>query len=155
MESAPRPSAGCESAPELAQTRGPWRILIVDDEAPVRSVLARMLEESELDCEIHMAENGFAACAAVRESEPHVIVLDVVMPELDGAELCRVLRNSEESAEIRVLLISGYGIDDPRVQDAIASGAAGFIAKPVRPWELVAKVSALLPGRRSSQRSMR
>ena len=155
MESAPKPSTGCESAPELAQTRGPWRILIVDDEEPVRNLLARMLKESELDCEMRTAGNGFAACAAIRESKPHLIVLDVVMPELDGAELCRVLRNSEESAGIRVLLISGYGFDDSLVQDAIASGAAGFIAKPVSQWELVAKVSALLRGGRLRRRSMR
>lgn len=130
--------------PSEVEQAEPCRILIVDDDRLVRAVLARMLEHSELDCEVVVAEDGIDACVLSDLFRPHLIVLDVVMPQLGGAELCRAFRNSEKFAETRVLLISGYGIDDPRVQDAMALGAMGFITKPVSQKELVAKVSALL-----------
>lgn len=121
----------------------PRRVLIVDDEEVVRCLLARMLEESELDCQVQVAESGIVACMALAAFRPHLIVLDVVMPDLDGAELCHVLRASREFADTSILLVTGYP-DDERLRSTLLRDADGCLAKPVSAEEFVGTVRSLL-----------
>ena len=125
------------------QLAGTYRILIVDDEEGVRDVLGRVLRESGVPCEIETAENGVTGCMRIPVFRPHLIVLDAILPELDGAELCHVVRVSSEFAHTRLLLVTGNP-DDPRVQSALDAGADDWIAKPVDLEQFVAKVAGLL-----------
>lgn len=123
--------------------RGPYRILIVDDEPMVRDALARIFRDSNLDCELDTAHNGVAAAIKIRSFRPHLLVLDIVMPELDGAELCHVIRSSDEAADAKVLLLTGYP-DDIRLQSALLAGADAWLAKPSSPEAVLGKARELL-----------
>ena len=75
--------------------------------------------------------------------KPHLIVLDVVMPELDGVEMCRSVKSSDAFRDTKVLLISGYP-EDERLQKALLAGADDWIAKPVTARPFIEKVAAML-----------
>ena len=70
----------------------PYRILVVDDEQFIRYLLIQMLEQSEIHSVVQTAENGKEALAKIRSFQPHLVLLDVIMPELDGIETCRTLK---------------------------------------------------------------
>jgi excisionase family DNA binding protein len=133
---------GMHVPPELAPA-GPYRVLIVDDEAVVRDVLRRMLWESPLDCTVEMAENGVVGCMKLPVCRPHLVVLDIVMPEIDGVELCRTIKASEELAGTKVLLITGYQSDD-RLARGLEAGADGWLAKPILLEPFLTQVAELL-----------
>ena len=101
---------GMRVPPEL-ESLDVHRVLIVEDEAFVCEVLERMLRESGLPCEVEGAENGVIGCMKIPTFRPHLIVLDVIMPELDGGELCHVVRASKEFSGTKLLLVTGYPDD--------------------------------------------
>ncbi|MBN1885498.1 MAG: PAS domain S-box protein [Candidatus Krumholzibacteriota bacterium] len=116
--------------PEKAEEeilRGTGRVLVVDDEAVVLRAAARMIEH--LGYEAIPADGGEAALDAVRGRPGGIdlVLLDLVMPEMDGEAVIRALKGMEEPPP--VLLSSGYGIDG-RVQALLEGGAAGFVQKP-------------------------
>ena len=124
-------------------TSEPARILVVDDDDLVREVLTALLEESSIDCVVRAAEGGVAACLMIPVFRPHLVVLDMVMPQLDGAELCHVLKASDQFASTRVLLVTGYP-NELGSREGLASGADDWIAKPVEPTRFLEKVHVLL-----------
>ena len=128
--------------PEL-EAEAPYRILVVDDDEAVRNVLGRALEASELDCEVETAGSTIDACIKMAVFKPHLVLLDLVMPDLDGAELCHVLKASKEFSRTKVLMITGYR-DDPRREGDFAAEGDGWLHKPVSAEELVDAVRALL-----------
>jgi len=137
----------CEEHPvdNLSDRRNPEpsRILVVDDDDLVREVLTALLEESDIDCVVRTAESGVAACLMIPVFRPDLVVLDMVMPQLDGAELCHVLKASDQFASTRVLLVTGYP-NDLGSREGLASGADDWIAKPVEPARFLEKVHVLL-----------
>ena len=79
----------------------------------------------------------------IPKMRPHLIILDIMMPEIDGAELCRLVKTSEDYFETKVLLVTGYP-DDSRVTRALAAGADDILTKPVTTSTLLARVRKLL-----------
>jgi CheY-like chemotaxis protein len=118
------------------------RILVVDDEPDQRFLLRRIFEQA--GHEVSDAGNGAAALQAVRESAPDLVVTDVMMPVIDGAELIRCLRGDPATAHIPVLAASG---------DTHLVGAADAVVPKPYDWRhLLAVADALLKeeGRRRS-----
>jgi two-component system, OmpR family, response regulator MprA len=118
----------------------PWvRILVADDEPAVRAALARALT---LDgYEVGAAEDGEDALVAVRRERPEVIVLDVLMPGLDGLAVCRRLRRDGDRTPI--LMLTARDAVSDRVA-GLDAGADDYLVKPFALEELLARVRALL-----------
>ncbi|HVT08844.1 MAG TPA: chemotaxis protein CheB [Polyangia bacterium] len=142
-------AAAAEPAPEAVRA-GPHRrpvpagarVVIVEDNADSRELLCELLHDEGYDC--RSVGNGKAALDVIHEFEPHIALLDVGLPEMDGFELARRLRAMPETADIHLVAITGYG----RASDRIASREAGFdehLVKPVQPDELL-KVLARIQG---------
>jgi len=134
--------------PELAPG-DTHRILIVDDEETIRELLTQVLKESDIPCVAESAKNGVIGCMKIPIFKPHLITLDIVMPELDGVEMCRSVKSSDEFADTKVLIVTGYA-DDERLQRALAAGADDWLAKPVNISVFIKKVAELLGIERSA-----
>ena len=119
------------------------RVLVVDDEPPVRDALERAL--SLEGYEVDLAENGGQALRKVATEEPDVMVLDVLMPGVDGLETCRRLR--AEGHGLPVLMLTARDAVSDRV-DGLDAGADDYLVKPFALEELLARLRALM--RRSS-----
>lgn len=114
-------------------------ILIVDDSSTMRAMLNDIL--SDHGYKVRQAENGRMALDEVSRSRPDLVLLDVMMPELDGYAVCRALREDREY--LPVLMITAKGDPQDLVQ-GIESGADDYISKPFEELELIARVKSLL-----------
>ena len=128
---------------------GPVKILVVDDERAVRESLRRALELEGY--EIELADDGVEALARLQEGngQPDAVILDVLMPGIDGLEVCRRLRRSGN--RVPVLMLTARDAVENRVA-GLDAGADDYVTKPFALEELVARVRALL--RRTSAGSM-
>lgn len=116
------------------------RILFVEDEATLREHLAEKLSDEYV---VDTAGNGNEALLAVIRAKPALVVSDIVMPDMDGVELLKTLRQSPSTRSIPVLLISGRAADEYRVE-GFEQGADGFLAKPYTERELRALIGSML-----------
>ncbi|HLA15691.1 MAG TPA: response regulator transcription factor [Candidatus Limnocylindrales bacterium] len=116
----------------------PSRILVVDDEAPILELVRGYLEREGFAVE--MATDGPSALDAVRSSAPDVVILDVMLPGLDGIEVCRQIRTFSDAY---VLMLTARGEEIDRIV-GLTVGADDYLVKPFSPRELVARVKALL-----------
>jgi DNA-binding response OmpR family regulator len=116
----------------------PNRILVVDDEPPIVELLTGYLQREAWLVEV--AGDGLAALDAVRRFDPDVIVLDVMLPGLDGVEVCRRLRTFSDAY---VLMLTARGEEIDRIM-GLTVGADDYLVKPFSPREVVARIKALL-----------
>lgn len=120
------------------------KILIVEDEDIIREVLCSWLEEA--DYQTLTASNGLAGLEAILQHDPDLIVADIMMPQLDGIELCRLTR---ETSGTPILLLTGLGGEEHR-KAGYQVGANDYLVKPVDMEDFLAKVSYLLQQERLS-----
>jgi DNA-binding NarL/FixJ family response regulator len=119
-------------------------VLIVDDQALVRAGF-RMILEAEPDFEIvGEAADGLGAVLAARETEPHVILMDVRMPNVDGLQATRKLLEGREHGP-RVLILTTFDLDE-YVYEALRAGASGFLLKDTPPEQLVDAIRLVVTG---------
>ncbi|MCL6645618.1 MAG: response regulator transcription factor [Dehalococcoidia bacterium] len=131
------------SAGGTARGGAPIRILLVDDHAVIRQAL-RMLLEAQPELEVVAdVENGREAVQAVERLQPDVVLMDVVMPGLNGLEATRQIRRIAPST--RVVMLSGF-VDEDQLLDAIRSGASGYIVKKSDVSELVLAIQTVHRG---------
>ncbi|GBD23830.1 Oxygen regulatory protein NreC [bacterium HR29] len=104
----------------------PIRVLLVDDHAVIRQALRRLLESFEGVEVVADVENGREAVLAAQRTNPDVVLMDVVMPALNGVEATRQLRKAVPTA--RVIMLSGF-VDEEQLVDAIRAGASGYLVK--------------------------
>ena len=114
------------------------RILVVDDEAPIVDLVRGYLEREGFT--VQSAMDGPSALAATRASAPDVVILDIMLPGLDGIEVCRQIRTFSTAY---VLMLTARGEEIDRVM-GLTVGADDYLVKPFSPRELVARVKALL-----------
>lgn len=117
------------------------RILVVDDEPDILSLLVYQL--SREGYRVSTAVDGRSALSTAREEHPHVIVLDLMLPDVDGYEVLRVLRENDGTAEIPVILLTARKDEEERVQ-GFEFGADDYVTKPFSARELVLRIRALL-----------
>lgn len=121
----------------------PIRLLIVDDHAVVRKGLAMVLR-LEPDIEVvGEAENGQVGLEAVKRLNPDIVLVDLVMPDMDGQEMALELRKS--NPKIKIMMLTGTEVDD-RVFDLVAAGIEGYVLKQIEPGELVRAIHAVVHG---------
>lgn len=116
----------------------PPRILVVDDETPILDLVRGYLDREGFAVETAM--DGPSALDAVRASAPDVVILDVMLPGLDGIEVCRQIRAFSDAY---VLMLTARGEEIDRIV-GLTVGADDYLVKPFSPRELVARVKALL-----------
>ena len=117
------------------------RVLIADDIEPNRELLEVYL--AELDCEIATAVDGRDTLDKVASFQPHVILLDVMMPKLSGFEVCERLKSDPTTSPIMILMVTALGeLGD--IERAVEAGTDDFLSKPVNKIELVKRVENML-----------
>lgn len=117
------------------------KILVVDDSITVREIVRRVLEEE--DYEVITSSDGRDALQKIEHDRPDLILLDIVLPEFDGFEICRRVRSIEMLNNIPIVLVTGRSqlVDDKEMR---AIGADDYILKPIDPMMITRKIEYLL-----------
>lgn len=118
------------------------RIVAIDDVSDILELVQYNLEKEGMEVDIFT--DSTEAIQHIASTKPDVVISDWMMPELDGLEVCRILRNNMTTREIPVIMLTCRGsIQDYKA--ALKAGANDYIAKPVRMDELVRRIKLLLP----------
>jgi len=127
--------------PESLDTRP--LVLIVEDDVQVAETLRSYLEQPEGRFNVHVIHDGVAALIHIGNKKPQLVLLDVVMPGMDGLEVAKKIRSNPELAETKVLFVTArHDLDSAEIMRE--TGACGFLAKPVRRADLVEAVNTAL-----------
>ncbi len=122
----------------------PKKILIADDNEHIRESLASILEDEGYALSI--AKNGAEALRKAREVSPDILILDVMMPEMNGYEVCQTIKSDPDLRKTFVLMLSAKGQETEREQGKEV-GADEYFVKPFNPSELVARIKNVLGDR--------
>jgi phosphate regulon transcriptional regulator PhoB len=117
------------------------RVLIVEDERDIRDLLAFHLERAGYH--VGKARSGTDALRQIQASPPDLVLLDLMLPEIDGLEVCRRLRRDERTASLPIVMLTAKGEEVDRVL-GLELGADDYVVKPFSPKEVVARVRAVL-----------
>ncbi|HLN28221.1 MAG TPA: protein kinase [Gemmataceae bacterium] len=148
----PAPEAAADASLTVApqQTRPQKRVLIVDDEAPVRSMARRVLEP--LGCSCDEAQDAAAALAACAQQSFDLLLLDLNLPDMDGYEVCRRVRERPVGRNFKIIVVSGRG-DHDDLAEALPRGADDYIPKPFGPLQLRGRVEHALSLKEAQDRA--
>lgn len=122
----------------------PARILLVEDEANLRELVGARLEQSGY--QVVTAADGYEALSKARESEPNLIILDLMIPKMDGYTVCRLLRFGRNDPVPIIMFTARSSPDD--VRRGLDSGADAYVVKPFEPALLLGKIEELLKARK-------
>jgi DNA-binding response OmpR family regulator len=117
------------------------KILIADDEPNIVAALEYLLKQRAYD--VHTARDGNEALRVVEHVVPDLVLLDVMMPQTSGYEVCQIIRKRAEWRDIRIIMLSAKGRDSEVVK-GLALGADLYITKPFSTRELMARIEELL-----------
>ncbi len=117
------------------------KILLVDDEPDILEIVSYNL--SSEGYEVITAKNGVEGVAKAKKKQPHLVILDVMMPEMDGIEACEIMRRTPGLENIIITFLTARGEDYSQVA-GFDAGADDYITKPIKPKVLISKVKALL-----------
>ena len=120
------------------------KILVVDDDAAICNLagacIRHVLGESY---RVSYARNGKKALEAVQREHPDLVLLDILMPVVDGFEVCRQLKSSPETESIPILFLTGLG-EEANIEKGLALGGDGYVVKPFNAVTLAAQITELL-----------
>ena len=119
----------------------PFRILLVDDENDILEFVSYNLQKEGF--KVYTASNGAAAIKLAEDVMPHLIFLDVMMPEMDGIETCQVIRSNPKMSNTLIAFLTARGEDYSQIA-GFDAGGDDYIAKPIKPKVLVSRIKALL-----------
>jgi len=123
------------------KTNTAQRILVVDDEPDVAELLKYKLEQEGYHCEALNDPLAFAGRA--RDYQPHLIILDIMMPELSGLQLCRIARSDPAINDVPIIFLTAKGEAEDRIR-GLESGAEDYISKPFNSKELMLRIGKIL-----------
>ncbi len=122
------------------------RILVVDDEQEIQQLIDYTLRKEGY--RVLCVGSAEAALAEVRRNRPDLVILDLMLPGMDGLEVCRRLRREPETAELPIVILSAKG-EEADIVAGLELGADDYVTKPFRPRVLVARIRAVLRRRQS------
>lgn len=128
--------------PTDALESGKRKILIVDDDQELVELITDVLERDGR-FEVRSVNNGFDAGMMVKEYHPDLIVLDVMLPDINGKEVCQRVRGDKATADVRIICISGM-VEDDKIGDLRAAGANDFLHKPFEVEKLIERMCEML-----------
>jgi twitching motility two-component system response regulator PilH len=117
------------------------KVLVVEDSIPQREMISDLLKNSGL--KVAVAADGIEALEHIGEIKPDLVVLDIVMPRMNGYELCRRIKNDPTTNKVPVVMCSSKGEEFDRYW-GMKQGADAYIAKPFQPAELIVTIKQLL-----------
>ena len=120
---------------------GPSKILVIDDEADLVELVAYNLRKEGF--EVSSASDGEEALTKIRKGKFNLLILDLMLPGIQGMELCRILRNDPKTKNLPIIMLTAKGEEIDKIV-GLEMGADDYIAKPFSPRELVARVRAVL-----------
>ncbi len=138
------PAAAPAATPATSPAAGqpaPGRILVIDDDPTVAEVVAGYLTRA--GHHVDRAADGHRGLALARAHRPDLLVLDLMLPGIDGLEILRRLRAAEDGADLPVVLLTAKGSEEDRVL-GLELGADDYVTKPFSPRELVLRVQSVL-----------
>jgi excisionase family DNA binding protein len=124
--------------PTDALESGKRKILLVDDDVDIVEMIHRSLDEDGR-FEVRIAQNGFDAGMMVKEYRPDLIVLDVMLPDINGKEVCHRVRADATLEDVRIICISGM-IEEDKIQELKLAGADDFLPKPFEVDQLIERM---------------
>jgi twitching motility two-component system response regulator PilH len=116
------------------------KVLVVEDSPPQREMITKILQENGMS--VHSAGDGLEAMELIKQDCPDILVLDVVMPRMNGYELCRKLKADPKTEKVLVVMCSTKGEEFDRYW-GMRQGADAYIAKPFQPAELISTIKQL------------
>lgn len=116
-------------------------VLIIDDEEDIRDILAYNLKKEGF--EVHTASNGIDGIETAKSILPDIVLLDVMMPGMDGIEVCETLRSTPETQKLRICFLTARNEDYSQIA-GLDAGADDYVAKPIKPRVLVSRLKAIL-----------
>lgn len=120
------------------------KVLIVDDDPLIRNLLGQILEPfEEKGVKILTANNGLVAIESVRRDHPDIVLLDVMMPKMNGFEVCSIIKKDPAISSVHIIMLTAKGQEIDK-NKAIGIGADSYITKPFNIAELMNKVSDVL-----------
>ncbi|MFW5798032.1 MAG: response regulator [Planctomycetota bacterium] len=120
------------------------KVLVVDDEDMMREVMVESLQSYQpVLFEVEAASGGVEACIKIGRFRPDVILLDVMMPGMDGVDVCRELKSSPQTTETKVIVVTGY-MNHEKVAKIREAGVDSVLAKPVAPEALMEEILRVL-----------
>lgn len=119
------------------------RILVVDDDPIIVETIVQALEEDEHDYEVISASDGFEAGLQVNHFKPHLLILDIMMPDIKGYEVCEKIKSGLETKDTKIIVLSAY-LDEEKFERMKAHGADVCFSKPLPLPQLKQEVSRLL-----------
>lgn len=123
------------------------KILVVDDEEDIVTALSIRLKA--LGYEVVTASDGMAGLEAARTQNPDLMLLDIMLPKLDGYKVCRMLKFDEKTRHIPIIMITAK-VADSNKKMGEEVGADAYLTKPFNPEELVARIKDLISGRKKA-----
>ena len=124
-------------------------VLVADDDADILTLITLTLERDGY--EVVVAKDGFGAFEIAVERLPHLILLDMSMPGIDGCEVTRRLRAEKTTKDLPIVIVTAFA-EESQAAKALAAGADAYMKKPFSPRELLAKTASLLLERRPRSR---
>ncbi len=123
------------------------RVLVAEDDPDIASLLARYLQRAGFEADV--VTSGPDVLSRVKQAPPDLLLLDLMLPGLDGLEVCRAVRTDRQSAAIPIIIVTAKGEESDRIV-GLELGADDYITKPFSPNEVIARIRAML---RRAQRS--
>lgn len=131
---------------------GRFRVLVVDDEKVMLSMIRKMFDGGPEGIELHLATHGMAALMLLGKIPFNLIILDVVMPDMDGVEVCRALKRNPDTADVKIIAITGKQLSEEQ-EEYLERNTECLLKKPFSPsllLELVGGIRRKLSGARPS-----
>jgi len=119
----------------------PKKILIIDDQLYITRLLTFVLEKEGFEC--HTAQSGEEGLEKLIKIRPHAVILDVIMPTLDGYEVCRRIRNNPETKHTYVVMLTTLAGEENK-NKGLSAGANEYITKPFSPSKVIAHLKEVL-----------
>ncbi len=120
-------------------------VLVVEDSATQRQMISDLLKESGLNASVVSVADGVEALEQIKNECPDIVVLDIVMPRMNGYEVCREIKTDPNTENVPVIMCSSKGEEFDKYW-GMKQGADAYIAKPFEPTELIGTIKQLLRG---------
>lgn len=129
--------------PEEKVTGDQKKILVVDDDLIIVESIVQALEEDEYDYEVISAADGFEAGLQVKHFKPDLLILDIMMPDIKGYEVCKKIKTGEDTKHMKIIVLSAY-LDEEKFKQMKENGADVCFSKPLPLPKLKDEVAKLL-----------